>query len=113
MRQIAEKLVAERIVSKILNNAATVSESVRLIQIRRTRLRKPLLDRGPQQTLPGEVDQLLVREHRISVRCARDHTQQPNQQHRTATMRKRITPRCSHAKTFLDPDPQTPAGAAP
>ena len=68
MREIAEKAAAERIISHVLNDAASVSVGVRLLQFLRRRVgesfEKQLLEGG----IPNRIDDCFVGENRIAVR---------------------------------------------
>ena len=68
MRQIAEELVAERIITKVLDCAAAVSESMRPLQPRFGGMRKAPKQEGPDGALPVQVDELLVCLNRIRER---------------------------------------------
>ena len=63
--QVREERVAERIVSKVLDGAATVRISMRLLQLRLSKRRILLQQNGPNRLLPRQVDQLFMGLHRV------------------------------------------------
>jgi len=67
MCQIAKEVIAARVVSEILNGGATVSVSVRTLQIGFRNFRKTAQDERPDGRIPAQIDQLLVRLKGISA----------------------------------------------
>src|ERR1039458_3336682 len=65
MRQIAEKLAAERIIPQILNNAPSVSESVRFGQLFHGGGRKSFEQQRFDRTVPRRIDNSFVGKNRI------------------------------------------------
>ena len=74
MREIAEKAAAERIISQVLNDAATVGVGVRLLQLLRGCVGKSFEEQFLEGGIPHGIDDGFVGENRIAVRQrAREH----------------------------------------
>ena len=68
MNQVAELLVAERIVAHVLHECAFVGVGVRLAHLVVGEAGIAGQDHGAQVVVPEEIDDLLVRENGIRVR---------------------------------------------
>ena len=66
MGEIAEKAAAERIISHILNDAAPIRVSVRLLQLLRRRSGKPFEKQFLEGSIPDRIDDRFVGENRIA-----------------------------------------------
>jgi len=65
VHQVAEELVAERVVTEILNHRAAVRERARTYEILRRCARETLLEQWFEKFVPGDVDRRFVGEDRI------------------------------------------------
>jgi len=64
--EVRKRLVAERIIADVLNRAASVGIRARTIKISNRQIRIPAHQQRNDRVLPGKVDELLVRQQRIS-----------------------------------------------
>jgi hypothetical protein len=67
MRQVGEQLVAEGIVADVLDDAASVGIRPGMLEFRRRQGRVAALQERNDRLVPGEIDELLVRQQRISA----------------------------------------------
>ena len=65
MQQVGEDRFAKRIVAQILDHAAAVRVGVRLLQLDRGQPGKAVQQQRLDRIVPGEIDDLLVRQNRV------------------------------------------------
>jgi len=68
MREIAEFLAAERVVSEVLDDGAPVCIGVRLLKLIVRQSRKSLEKQEPDLIFPQQVNDFLMRQNRLSKR---------------------------------------------
>jgi len=68
MREVAEKAAAERIISQVLNDAASVSIGVGQFQLRRRSGRKSFEEQFLKGSIPDGIDDGLMGENCVAVR---------------------------------------------
>ena len=83
MHQVAEVLVAERVVSKVLNDRAAVGISMRLFDLVFGNSWKPLHQKRPNLRDPQQIDNLLVGQDGVCKHISARHQQQEKQSGRT------------------------------
>ena len=82
MGEIAEVLVAERVVTHVLYQRSAIGKGVRLFQILRGRCRETFLEQRLNVILPKKVDDFFMREYGICAANLRQADKQPKaQQH--------------------------------
>jgi len=88
MRQIGEKLAAERVVAHVLYERAAVSKGVGFFQIIGGGVGKSLGEEWCNVILPKQIDDFLVREHGVSTANLRQSEEQPETHHRAIQVEK-------------------------
>src|SRR6266581_3160754 len=86
MREIAEILVAERVVTHVLDQRAAVGKGMRFLEILCARSWESFGKQRLNVVLPKKVDDLFMGEHRISAANLGQAEEQPDTKHGPPTM---------------------------
>jgi hypothetical protein len=79
MREVAEELLAERVVPHVLDRTATVRIGMRDAQLLLGCPGKPLQQQGLDGVIPRQINEFLVREYRVRGRvCSPQREDQQN-----------------------------------
>ncbi len=84
VREVGEERVAERIVSKVLDRRAAIRIRMRLAQLALGHLRIARQQKRLDRALPRQVDQLLMRLHRVARPARGKQQQRRDDQHPAA-----------------------------